>query len=266
MDNKEALSSLLTLRERIQKTDLAKAEFEASTEALKKAEIRQPRAVNEFDQKTKNAYVISHIGEEPSKPKGIIKLAYPVYRAKKKEFEKKYAEYRIRYDECVAAYYEEYSDQRNKLESEERSEIAYNIQTARQLYNVAKERFETASQELNSDKTLSDKLKRVDVVDELIEIFQDQRADSIKEAVNLFFEEEHRRRLEEYAQEQVRLTSEATEFARQAAESAEEAASRADEAIRQVENAIDRANEAYEKAEEAYSEAQNAYLAAISDG
>ena len=50
-----------------------------------------------------------------------------------------------------------------------------------------------------------------------------------------YYEEEHRKKLENFAQEQVRLTSEAEEYARQAAASAEEAASSAAEAIDQAE-------------------------------
>ncbi|HCI83089.1 MAG TPA: hypothetical protein DHV79_00365 [Lachnospiraceae bacterium] len=182
-----------------------------------------------------------------------------------KEYEKEYSLYTSKLDKCVASYYEEYADKRKKLESEEQAEIAYKLQCAQNQYNIIQERVSLLHNEINENTILSEKMKKKKSVDTLIEYFQDQRADSIKEAVNLYFEEEHRRRLEEFAQEQVRLTAEAAEQARQAAESAEEAAASADEAISRVDSALERANEAYEKAEEAYSEAQNAYYAATTN-
>ena len=264
LNNNEAISSLKQLRDRIIECAESKAEFDKAAEELKKAESRQPVAVNVFDQEHKQAYVISHIGEEPVKPKGIIKLAVPIYRAKKKAYEKEYEEYIAEYNKCISAYYEEYEEQRSKLQSEECSVIEYEIQAAAQQYDSAEENYKYHCQELDADLTVSEKLKKIEVVDALIGYFQDQRADNLKEAINLFYEEEHRRKLEEFAQEQVRLSAEAAEFARQAAESAEDAAQSAEEAISRVDSAMERANEAYERAEEAYNEAQNAYWAASS--
>ena len=264
METNEAMSALKLLKDRIINCDSVKAEYEKASKRLKEAESQQPTAVNDFDRNHKQEYVISQIGEEPIEPKGIIKLAVPVYLSKKKAFEREYAEYRIKYKTCVSEYYEKYADQRSKLEAEERSKILCNIHIATQRYESAKEKYAAAKKELDADTTVSEKLKRVDVVDALIVYFQDQRADNLKEAINLYYEEEHRRRLEEFAQEQVRLTAEATELARQAAESAAEAASSADEAISEAERAMSRANEAYERADEAYSEAESAYWAASS--
>ena len=103
------------------------------------------------------------------------------------------------------------------------------------------------------------------IVATLIEYFQDHRADCIKDAVNLYYEEEHRKKLEAFAEEQVRLTAEAAEQARLAAISASDAADSAEEALRRVDEAMRKAEEAYDRANEAYSEAQSAYWAATSN-
>ena len=261
MNSSEALSAIQNLRDRIQKCDSLKTELETAAGNLHKAQLRKPTAVSTFDSLHKEEYIVSHIGSEPVKPKGIIKLAVPVYRHKMKAYNKERNNYNAEYDKCVASYYSEYADQRNSLEAKERLEIERDIQTAQQQCNEARIEYETAKKELDSDNTLGDKLKAIDIVDILLEYFIEQRVDTVKDAVNLYYEEEHRHRLEEYAEQQVRLTAEAAEYARQAAESAEEAAARANEAISRVESAMDRANEAYMKAEEAYDEAQNAYWA-----
>lgn len=155
-------------------------------------------------------------------------------------------------------YYAEFNDAREKLESEEKAAIALEIQLAEADVGKANEVYQVAATILSDNDIVSDKLKDTDVVHALIEYFQDQRADSIKEAVNLYYEEEHRKRLEAFAKEQVRLTAEATEQARLAAISADEAAESAEEAIHRADDAIRKAEEAYDRADEAYNEAQNA--------
>ena len=265
MDKNEIISALQSLKELIQQYEVACQELQNFSDLLKKAESRQFIAVSDFDRKNKQTYVLSHIGPEPAKPKGIIKLAIPVYRFKMKAYKKEYADYKAKYDECVVKYNEEFADQRTKLESEEKAEISFGIKSARQKYDQALERVNNLKQQLNANTVLSDELKNTDSVETIIGFLQYHRADSIKEAVNLYYEEEHRRRLEEITKEQARLIAEATNLAQIAIKNAEEATSKASEVISRVDIAVERANEAYEKAEEAYNEAQRAYWAASSN-
>lgn len=143
--------------------------------------------------------------------------------------------------------------------------LAFEIQLAEDALNRATEIYQSAATLLSENEVLSEKLKDASIVATLIEYFQDQRADCIKDAVNLYYEEEHRKRLEAFAEEQVRLTAEATEQARLAAISASDAADSAEEALRRVDEAMRKAEEAYDCANEAYSEAQSAYWAATSN-
>lgn len=124
---------------------------------------------------------------------------------------------------------------------------------------------DAAKSALDNNDLLSDRLKKSDAVDAMISYFQDQRADTLKEAINLYHEELHRQELEKYAQMQLKLTEEAKEYARQAAECASEAAESASEVAESANEAISLAQKALDRAEEAYSEAQNAYYAATSD-
>lgn len=254
MENNEVLSALQLLNDRIQKENDTKAEAELAAEALRIARERQPVAVSDFDRRNKQAYVDSHIGREPVKPRGLGKI----FRSKMKAYEREFAEYKAKHDECVKAYYQEYAEKRRELESNEQSAIAHDINFAKWQYDLAVGRHKEARRELASDETLSENLKKMEIVDALITFVRDRRADSVKEAVNLYYEEGHRRRLEELAREQVRTTSEALSLAREATE-------RADEAIQRVYEAMRRADAAYEKAEQACGEAQNAYRAATSN-
>ena len=65
MDRNETLLALQSLRMLIINYESARIELSEATEALKKAEARRPRAVYDFDQENKQAYVLSHIGPEP---------------------------------------------------------------------------------------------------------------------------------------------------------------------------------------------------------
>ena len=231
-------------------------------EALNKARERKPKAVFAFDRKNKRIYVDSRIGREPVRPTGLGKLI----RSKMNAYEKEYAEYKAKRDECVSAYYKEYAEKRRQLESDERLVIAHDIDIAERLYDLAVNQLEEAHRELTSDETLSENLKKTEIVDALISYVRDCRADSVKEAINLYFEEEHRRRLEELAQEQVRITTEAMTLAREARKRADEAVQEAHKAMRLVNSAHEEAKQAHWEAQNAYREAQHAYWAATSNG
>ena len=278
MNNIEALSALQLLKDKIQNYNLMKEKMEQAAEQLKAAESRQPKAVLDFDLEHERPFIISQIGEAPVKPTGIIKLAVPLYLKRIKAYEQESADYTAKYEEYKKVYQQKYADQRSRLEKEEAHEILFDIQIAKHEFEYSKTQLETYKHEIESSTIVSEKFKNIEAIDTLISYLREQRADNLKEAMNLYYEEEHRRKLEELAQEQLRLTAEATEMARQAAKSAKEAAEsaekaadsaeeaeeNAEEAISQANRAMERADEAYEKAEEAYNEAQDAHYAGSS--
>lgn len=265
MDRNECIQLLKKLLTQIEQFTTAATELDEVKDRLKELRAKPLSAVSDFDANQKPAYIESRAGVAPIKPKGAIKLAVPLYISKKKAYEKEHTEYMARYDKAEQEYYAEFKDTREKLESEEKAALAFEIQLAEAAAAKANEVYQVAATALRDNDIVSDKLKDAGIIQTLIEYFQDQRADTIKEAVNLYYEEEHRKRLEVFAEEQVRLTAEATEQARLAAISASEAADSAEEAVRRVDAAMRKAEEAYDRANEAYSEAQNAYWAASSN-
>ena len=265
MDRNECIRILKDLLAQIENFSSAASGLDDAKTKLNALRTKSPSAVRDFDSTKKKSFIESKAGHEPTKPKGAIKLAVPIYLSKKKAYEKEYADYMERYKKAEKEYYAEFKDAREKLESEEKAAIAFEIQLAEDALNRATEIYQSAATLLSENEVLSEKLKDASIVATLIEYFQDQRADCIKEAVNLYYEEEHRKRLEAFAEEQVRLTAEATEQARLAAISASDAADSAEEALRRVDEAMRKAEEAYDRANEAYSEAQSAYWAATSN-
>ena len=251
MDRNDELNALRLLRERIRAHDRARAETEQTAEKLRKAESRKPTAVDAFDRAHKETYVISQIGRAPLRPRETVEVT--VVDRTRKRFEKDFADYKKKYDRFSEAYYEDYAEQRRRLEEE-----------------GADAREESAKQVLDADDTLGEDFKTLETVDVLIGYIQDRRADSVKEALNLYFTEEHRRRLEELAKEQIRITEEAKKIAREAAVSAEKAAKsalkaaqRADESVVAAKSAMEKAEEALKRAEEAFEEADSVYIEAL---
>lgn len=268
MDRNEELAALRLLRERIRACDRAREETEQAAERLRKAETRRPVAVEDFDRAHKETYVISQIGRAPVRPRETVEVT--VVDRTRKRFEKDFADYKKKYERFSEAYYEDYAEQRGKLEEEEQARIAEGVENSKQEYEEILAREESAKQVLDADDTLGDDFKTLDTVDVLIGYIQDRRADSVKEAMNLYFTEEHRRRLEELAKEQIRITEEAKAIAREAALSAEnaaksalKAAQRADEAVEQAKRATEKAEEAMKKAQDALDEADSVYIEAL---
>ena len=100
--------------------------------------------------------------------------------------------------------------------------------------------FLTASKkELDSNKTVADIFKTAEKVEKLISYFVEGRVSDMKEAINLWYEEDHRESIEEYARRQCEATEDVAESARQAAESASEAADEARRAREAAEDARD---------------------------
>ena len=265
MDRSECIQLLRKLLTQIEQFTTAKTELDEAKEHLIGLRAKPLSAVSDFDVAQKDIFIEKRAGAAPVKPKGAIKLAVPLYLSKKKAYEKERAEYTARYNKAEQEYYAEFKDTREKLESEEKAELAFEIQLAEAAVTKANEAYQVSAAVLSDSYIVNDKLKDADIIQTLIEYFQDQRADTMKEAVNLYYEEEHRKRLEAFAEEQVRLTAEATEQARLAAISASEAADSAEEAVRRVDDAMRKAEEAYDRANEAYNEAQSAYWAASSN-
>ena len=265
MVDSQLIFELIDLRRKVAALESLRQEFSDVELKLRAAEQCRPHELNDFDNQNKKQYIERKAGTPPRKPKKLLKIAFPVYKSKMKEYEKKYSEYKSRYSKAEKDYYREFYAERNRIDNNEREQIQLDISILRQAYNKLELSMLDTKKAVDESALLSDKYKQTAVIDDIIEYLQDKRAEGLKEAINLYHEEQHRSRIEEFAEEQLRLmeeaaqsANEAAKYAREAAEIAEEAIDRADEAYRRADEAYEKADDAYDKAEEAYNEAERA--------
>lgn len=245
MESNETLEKLKELLKKSVNYDRLLEESKTLYSELEKAKNRHPTAVAVFDRNNMEKYIASKIGGRPKKPAGLLKLAVPVYLAKKKEYEKVLKEYNTQHSYYQKKYYDAFAEKRKKLDEEEKAEIEQCIQTATVKFDAVKAELSAAEEKLNSDDTLGPKLRNTAVISKLIDYYQEQRVDSLKDAINLYYDEQHRLKLEHYAREQKEILKKVTESVEEAVEKAENAALRAEEAYDLAQSAMDRADEAY---------------------
>lgn len=225
MEKKEALERLKALDSIICEYETTKANLDRAKTKLGNATNSYPSKLNAFDNATKESFIAERIGNKPVKPTGPIKLAVPVYLVKKSNYEKALHDYEEMRSQAENDYMESYSETRAKLEAEDKAGYQNAVEKAREALSIAQKAFDYAKDKLATDDLISDKLKNKETVWTLIEYFKDQRADTLKEAVNLWYDEkrkdeeearaeEHRREMRALEEEKVRAAQAAEEYAR----------------------------------------------------
>ena len=97
MDRNECIWILKDLLAQIENFSSAASGLDDAKTKLNALRTKSPSAVRDFDSTKKKSFIESKAGHEPTKPKGAIKLAVPIYLSKKKAYEKEYADYMERY-------------------------------------------------------------------------------------------------------------------------------------------------------------------------
>lgn len=255
MNIEESVVALKRLLSLIEAESAAQCEYSSARAQLKNAIDFYPSKLSKFDAENKPGFIAEKIGEEPVAPHGLIKLALPVYLSKKKKYVEAKEFYDRAYPLAEAAYRERFNDERTALAAEDKVEQTKAIAIAQISVDSAKEKYDLAVQALDDDRTLNQKFKELGIVKQLIEFFEDGRVESLKEAINLWYDEkrkdeeeeraeEHRQELLELEQERVRAAQAAEEYARKAAADAREAAEMAH--LNYVQNLCNAANKSYE--------------------
>ena len=259
IDRLHALAANLNEKARLEQdiSVLAKKLNYEKTRSIKKVEY--------FDSTHKADFITSKVGEKPVKPTKALAILVPVYLKKKKEYEAELEKYNSAVQSAEKEYYITFENERNALIESDNEEREMAIQDLSTRIEVSKSKLEEIVELIEKEAIIGPSLKNILDVQLLVEIFDNKRADTVKEAVNVLFEDKHRKRMEELQEEHVRLTQEAKDAAESAAESAKEAIKIAKEALERADEAYDKAQEAYREAEDAYSEARSAYSEATSN-
>ena len=226
---------------------------------------RSIKKVEHFDSTHKSDFIASKAGDKPVKPTKALAILVPVYVKKKKEYESELEKYSSAVQSAEKKYYITFEQERNALIEADNNEREAAIQELSAKIGVSKSKLEEIVILIEKEDIIGLSLKNNLDLQLLIEIFDNKRADTIKEAVNVLFEDKHRKRMEELQAEHVRLTQEAKDAAESAADSAKKAIKIAKEALERADEAYNKAEEAYREAEDAYSEAHSAYNEATSN-
>ncbi len=208
--------------------------------------------LNQFDSMHKDKYISKKAGEMPKKPNKALAIILPVFTKKKKEYDAAVEKRKARIKAAENEYYSAFEGERRSLIEAYNKEREAVIEKYSLSIDEINGKLDSVNSQIENEEIVGASMKNLSDIQLLVEIFDNKRADSIKEAVNVILEDEHRKRMEELQAEQVRLAKEAKE----AAEHAEECAIHATEVAR---GALDRADEACDAAQDAYREAQEAH-------
>jgi hypothetical protein len=265
MDRNEILSRLRLLRENFSQKEKLLSNIQLYKASLRNQENRPNVKLRDFDLSHKEKFVYMRVGEKPVKPNPALAIVVPVYMKKKKEYEAELASYQQALHLAEEAYLSAYRLERQAIMEEEAAAKKKAKDEITAVIDREQQKLNEIIGVIEQEDLIGQSLKNPDDIEDLIEIFDNRRADSVKEAVNVLVEDRHRQRMEELQEEQVRLTQEAKDAAERAENSANEAIRLAKEAMDRADEAYDRADEAYREAEDAYSEARSAYNEATSN-
>ena len=244
------LSKLNNLLELIQAYNLAKEKLEEAEKECQRIKFHyNSNALEVFDSTHLEPYIESKLGEKPKHQDGVINSVKNALRTRN-SYSVKLKQYKKNRQSIENEYYKEYAEERQKIIDTEKQKQEDAFKTASDIFERLKSPYQQAKEQLELDMTVSGKFKSEDTVKELILYFTEGRVTSMKEAINLWYDEkrkdeqeeleaEHRATMEEYAKRQCEATEDAAESARQAAESASEAAEEARRAREAAQEAVD---------------------------
>ncbi len=245
MEKVEIIANLNSLLTKINDVNSKKAELEAAYVRLNDANSHNPSNLSRFDNSNKDMFIKEMSGLPPVKPSGVLSI---VSKAKKQQYEQEVEAYNQRRNEAEAAYYERFFNQRTSLAEQDKEEKESMIRTAETRLQRRQEEYDYVLAILNADNFLHENFKNANDVKMLLEFFAYGRADTLKEATNLLFDEkrkmEEARREEEHRKEMILLEQKFISIAEESRALAAAAESKA----RSAESKAQRAQETAERA------------------
>lgn len=222
MDKQATINQLITLKKDLETQRHEKDLLDRAISIRNSIQYTFRTRLDLFDETHKSAYISDMIGSEPIKPRGLIKLAVPVYLVKKSNYDKAIVEYRKQYALAEKAYYFDNQSTRADLQETAEKEKREAIAAAEAEYQRSDLAYKETSSRVIANTIVSEKYKSIEIVTALIDYLRDGRADTLKEAINLWHDEERKRvemeRAEAHRAEMLRIEQERLEAAQEAAE------------------------------------------------
>lgn len=197
----------------------------------------------EFDTAQMEQYLVEKAGPEPKK--ALFNIG-----KKKIEYESAMQQWTSKVEEAKKSYYVDKKDERDSIKNSHETELNKKKSI---LDNLVSEEKEAREKLKKSDLDLGEPFFNPNAVEKLLTILRSKRADSIKEALNIYFLEQRFVDMEEtlkgqqeeiqsaklLANEAIAKAKESFELAESAYRIARDAESKADDAERAVRNASD---------------------------
>ena len=216
------------------------------TERIEEIEESVGLRLRDFDNEHKEQF-ISLLVQKPKRIpiwmkvlSGFVLLFFsiPIFVYDARKYKKAMKIYEEEYLIAETEYFEKYKEERAKLlllDDEERLIATQELKT--ELTNALLKQ-KRAYEILQMDNTIPEKIKNVDDVAALIQFYEDGRVETIKEAINLLFDEKRKAeealKQEEYRQEMLKMQREQLEAAEEAAYYARQAARDSEMALREA--------------------------------
>lgn len=225
MDKSEALNRLQTLLRELSDYEAVSALLNYHNSELNRLIHAYPSKLKLFDDEHHDVFIKERVGSKPVAPHGAIKIAVPIYLLKRKEYKKAFWAYSEKVSIAEEDYKEYFANERDSLIKQDKIEQAKAIEKKRSEIETIELSYNKARAVVENDDVLGESMKTKEIVSALISFLQNNRADTLKEAVNLWYDEKrkdeeaakqeaHRQEILKLEKERVRAAKEAEDYAR----------------------------------------------------
>lgn len=253
MDKQQLINNLNDLLSEIEKMEVLQNSERIAADNCSEVRNHYPFKKDAFDKEHKDSFILEKIGAEPVKPHGIIKIIVPMYIIQKNRYRVQVQNYDKLYKLAEQLYYETFSDELTELERTDKEEQAEAISKAERHHKECMDKLETCCENIKQNTLLDDSIKSKEIVTKLIDYLKIGRADNLKEAINLYFDERrkdeeekraelHRYEMIELEKERVRAAQAAEMYQQMQYEESQRAADEAERAAEYARQAAEKAN------------------------
>lgn len=152
--------------------------------ALQEAKLYVPQRLSSFDEQNKDLFIYSRIGDEPVRPTGLFNS-----RKKMEEYEQLRLEYTINKEAAELDYLEFYREKRAELDRTDKADKQERLDNATKGLEDANKRFEEFEKLYEEKSFLNDRYNSPEIIVRMMTYFEDDRVDTLREAINLYNEE-----------------------------------------------------------------------------
>lgn len=229
--------------------------IEKLSREVNNAELYTPSNLRSFDDMHQESFILSIVGEKPKKSSKWI--PWNNTKRKKDEYADAQMQYKKKREAALQEYKKRYLIERSELREKDTSEKTKIISMAKSAYDAAEEKYQISKTNWEHDTILSPRLRKSNIIQKLMNYLEDGRADSLKEAVNKYYDYEHFEKEAKLAAEHRKyiedVLNKQNETINRLEGKVDDISFNVDRAVEMAQDAKNRADDAYQKADEVMS-------------